>query len=429
MSPGSFMVGAQDRLLPPSLPFRFFVTALIMQGAAWSLLLVGADGLVGFTGGLGPVVAALHLVTLGVLAMTALGAAFQLLPVATSRALGPLWACRLTWWLFTPGVAELAGGLATGWEPALHGGATLAVAGLALGGFLLARTLMGVSGLAGIVRHVWVALASLVGLAVLGVALVVDFGTGLLPDHQAVAAAHAVLATYGFMGNLGFAFATVLVPMFVLGRAVPEAIGKVGSALAALALMVTVAGLLAGWGWLAALGGVVGVVTIVWHLKGLMAVVKSRMRKRLEPFFRLVVPALVLLPVSVVAGIALALGARPDVMAPLWGVLLVFGWLLSFVTGILQRIMPFLASMHSAASGGKPALLSRLTAQRPLDGHAVLHGLAVLLMAAGIVVRVPLLVRVGAGCGLAGAVALIAFTLALAGRYRAHRIAFPLTLE
>jgi hypothetical protein len=159
---------------------------------------------------------------------------------------------------------------------------------------------------------------------------------------------------------------------------------------------------------------------------GLARVLKSRMRKRLEPFFRLLVPAWVLLPVSLLAGMALALGVPAPRLAPLWGFLMVFGWLLTFVIGILQRVMPFLASMHSAAAGGKPALLSALTARRPLDIHAVAHALALLLVGAGIVADAPVLVRAGALCGMAGAVALAAFAVELARRARAHRRDFPI---
>ena len=227
------------------------------------------------------------------------------------------------------------------------------------------------------------------------------------------------------MGNLALGFAYVLVPMFVLGGAVPDAVGKRTSALAALALSVGVVAILEGANQVVALAGLVGLVAVAEHLRALASAIKSRMKKRLETFFRLLVPAWALLPASLLAGIALAVGAPPERLAPLWGLLLVFGWLLTFVTGILQRIMPFLASMHSGITGGKPALLSRLAAPRPLALHALLHGLALVLIAAGILTDSVLPIRLGAGVGLAGALALLAFAVELARRYRAHRLANP----
>lgn len=422
MFAGAFMMGAKDRLLPPSVPYRFFATAVAMQVAGWAALLLGAEDVPGFLGGLGPALAGLHLITLGVLAMTAMGAAFQMLPVATRRQLGPPWACKLTWWLYAPGVAVLSLGLGTGWTPALHGGAALTVAGLGLFGWLVAGCLRKVDDMPSVTRHAWLAVACLVGLALLGLALVVDVRAAILPDRMAAAAAHGVLAGYGFMGMLAMGFSHVLVPMFVLSQPPAEQVGKRTAALSAAALAVGAVGALAGLGWLAALGALLGLGAAGLHLHGLHGVMKSRMRKKLESFFRLVRLAWVMLPASLLAGLALALGAPADRVAPLWGLLLVFGWLLSFVTGILSRIMPFLASMHSGGKGGKPALPSRLTAERPLLIHFACHCAALALLAAGILLAEPWGVRLGAGAGLAGALSFAAFATELARRYRAHEL-------
>ena len=56
---------ARSRLLPMSVPFRYFGAAVVFQLAAWGLLLSSAGDLSGFEGGLGPVFASLHLATLG----------------------------------------------------------------------------------------------------------------------------------------------------------------------------------------------------------------------------------------------------------------------------------------------------------------------------------------------------------------------------
>ena len=58
-----------------------------------------------FAGGLGWPLAALHLVTFGVLGMTALGAGAQLLPVATRQPAPGHSLLAAIWWLYTPGVA------------------------------------------------------------------------------------------------------------------------------------------------------------------------------------------------------------------------------------------------------------------------------------------------------------------------------------
>jgi hypothetical protein len=420
MFAGSFMMGAKERLLPPSVPYRFFAAAVVFHLAAWALLLAAAPEALNFVGGQGLVLAALHMITLGVLAMTAMGAAIQLLPVATSRPLGPAWACRLMFWFYAPGVAVFAAGLGLGLTWAQHLGACLVVAGLVVFAILVAGNLRKVAALPGITRHTWLAVAALAALAVLGLLLVVDFTSAILPNRIGIAAGHAVLAGYGFMGMLAVGFSYVLIPMFVLGPAVPDAAARRTVLASASALVCGVGGAIAGIGPLAALGAVLGLATVGLHLYGMRGTIKARMRKRFEPFFRMVWVAWGLLPLSLLAAMALALGAPPNPWATLWGFLLVFGWLLTFVTGILQRVMPFLASMHSSGMGGKPAMLSQLTAQLPLKIHFICHVTALALMGAAILGDWVWPMRLGAAFGLAGAVSFVAFTVEVMRRYRSH---------
>ncbi|RAU22020.1 hypothetical protein CU669_10000 [Paramagnetospirillum kuznetsovii] len=424
MFPGSFMMGAKDRLLPPSVPYRFFVAAVVFHLAAWSVLAwAGADAGLGFVGGQGPVLAALHLITLGTLATTAMGAAIQLLPVATRRPLGPVWACKAMFVAYVPGVAVFAAGLASGTLVFQHLGAGLCSIGLGTFGWLVARNLRKVDDLPGVTRHAWLAVASLLLLVGLGFALVIDFTRGILADHGGIAAAHAVLAAYGFMGMLALGFSYVLIPMFILGSAVPDAVGRRTALLSAIGLALGAGGAAFGLGPLAALGALAGLAATFVYLRGMRDTLKSRMKKRLEPFFRMVWVAWALLPLSLLAALAPALGAPLDPWGTLWGFLLVFGWLLSFVTAILQRIMPFLASMHSSALGGKPALLSHLSPKLPVDIHLACHGAALVLIIAAILGGWVWPMRLGVLAGLAGAVSFGVYTIEVLRRYLSHMAA------
>jgi len=69
LAAGAFLGGAASRLLPASIPFRFFGAAVAYHLLAWLALLAGADQFPRFSGGPGWPLAALHLVTLGVLVM------------------------------------------------------------------------------------------------------------------------------------------------------------------------------------------------------------------------------------------------------------------------------------------------------------------------------------------------------------------------
>ena len=220
-APGGFGAGARSRLLPASVTLRYFGAAVAFHVMAWLALLAGAGDLLRLAayGGLGPALAALHLITLGVLTMTAVGATLQLLPVATRQPVRSLAAVKLAWWLLAPGVALFALG-ATAYRPALLGiGAAAVVAALALYGWLLAENLRRARGMKVVVAHGWAALVALALLAAAGLALVAHYEHGLALDRGALAHAHLVLAAYGFMGLLALGLSQFLVPMFALSPA------------------------------------------------------------------------------------------------------------------------------------------------------------------------------------------------------------------
>jgi hypothetical protein len=405
----SFLGGARSRLLPASLPFRYFAAAAGFHVLAWLVLLIAADELPAFTGGPGMVLAAVHLLTLGVLVMTAMGAAFQLLPVATRRPLAQVWPARLGFWLLAPGTLVLAFGMATAGEAAMYAGAGSVIASLVVFAVVVGGNLRRAGDMPVVAAHGWGAIVSLAIFAGLGLALIADFGIGFLPDHQSVARAHLISAGFGFMGLLVFGFSHVLIPMFALSRTLSARLGWLEFWLAAAACALATAVALMDRPIGLAVAAVIGLCASGVYLWLMRTALRTGMRKRLGLSFILVKLSWGALVLSLVLGLALALGAPITNGASLFGFILLAGWLLTFLTGILQRIMPFLASMHAAGQGGKPALLSELTADLPLKVHAGCHIGAVVLCSAGITMDTALLVRLGAAFGLAGALAFAAF--------------------
>src|ERR1700686_4014805 len=123
LAAGAFIAGAASRLLPPSIPFRFFGAAVAYHLLAWIALFAGAQSVPRFAGGLGWPLAALHLGALGVLAMTAIGGGVQPLPGATRQPVRSQRWPALIWWLYTPGVAAVALGMGMPAPRLLAGGA------------------------------------------------------------------------------------------------------------------------------------------------------------------------------------------------------------------------------------------------------------------------------------------------------------------
>ncbi|MDP6109257.1 MAG: hypothetical protein QGF71_04175, partial [Rhodospirillales bacterium] len=63
VNPGTILMGAQLRLLPPSLPFRFFLAAAVFHFFFWVTIGFSYEDVAGFTGGPGPILSAIHVLT------------------------------------------------------------------------------------------------------------------------------------------------------------------------------------------------------------------------------------------------------------------------------------------------------------------------------------------------------------------------------
>jgi hypothetical protein len=404
----TFLSGAKSRLLPASIPFRFFGAAVVFHLLAWLVLLAGASAAPAFAGGLGLPLAALHLVTLGVLGMTAIGASLQLLPVATRQPVGALRWPRLIWWLYTPAVAAVASAMALGQTALLAASAFVIMLALAGAGMVLARNLLGAKGMPVVVLHGWAALASLLLLLLSAAALACGYLGYPLIALPAAVLLHVSFAGYGFMGMLVLGFSYILVPMFALAQTPAQRPAFASAALAIAALLLAGAAAFAPGALalrVAAIG--CGTAALAIHLVLMQHALRSGMRRQLGSSFVLVRVGWGGLGASLVAALAQTLGLPMERLPALFGLLLI-GGLLTFLLGILSRIAPFLASMH-AGSGRRAPLPSALTAQRPLDVHFYCHLTALALLLLAVLTDSAWLVRAAALIGAVGAAAFAVF--------------------
>ena len=264
----------------------------------------------------------------------------------------PRWPAAI-WWLYTPGVAAVALGMGLG-RPWLLGAGAVAVV-LALLGWaaLLAaqparrpRHAGRRGARLGCARRLLVVLARRWRWRRCTWACRCSIARTAL-------ALHVAFAAYGFMGLLALGLSYILVPMFALGATPDERL-----AIASCALAVARAG--AGgarprsasrrcrcawprWPWAPA--------RVALHLRLMRPALRTRHAARTRPLVHAGAHRLGAAGRSLVAGAgALSLDAPLARHAARCSALvLIGGWLLSFLLGMLQRILPFLASMHAAA--------------------------------------------------------------------------------
>ncbi|MCW9034813.1 MAG: hypothetical protein OQJ97_11395 [Rhodospirillales bacterium] len=420
MFPGTILMGAQSRLLPPSLPFRFFIAAAVFHIFVWVVLFLGAEDAQSFIGGPGLPLGAIHLLTLGVFVMTAIGASFQLLTVATGAAHKWLWACKLAWWLYLPGILILIHGFTSGDHHVQVGGAFLTIAALVVYIVVVGDILARSNSLKMALSHTWVGLLSLIALFVLGFLLIVDFEHGILPEHSAIGMAHLILAVFGFMGMLTFGFSHILVPMFALSPAPPEKPGFASFEISVGALILAVVGTLSSLAVVQFAAIILGLVAAGMHIWTMNWSLKNGMRKKLGLSFVMVKAGWVMLIVTLLIGALAVIDTAGDNVVTLFGFLALFGWLLTFLTGILQRVIPFLASMNMNKKGVKAPRLSEMASETSLKIHAVCHGIAVLFISLGIVLNQTLFIQGGAISGVIGSIGFLWFTLAIVKSYRTY---------
>ena len=156
-----------------------------------------------------------------------------------------------------------------------------------------------------------------------------------------------------------------------------------------------------------------GLAAVAVHLRLMAIALKTGMRRHLGRSFTLVRIAWAALVASLVVALAVVHDAPVDGIATQFGLVLIGGWLLTFALAILQRIVPFLASMHAAQvkTGGRslPPTPSALTAERPLAIHFACHLAALALLAVAVAADSAAAVRAAAAVGTAGALAFGAF--------------------
>jgi hypothetical protein len=294
--------------------------------------------------------------------------------------------------------------------PLLAAGAILIAIALAIYAVLLAHNLLGARGMPAVIAHVWVAWIALAIVLVAALSLAFSYAGGFALPRPVALALHVPFAAYGFMGMLALGLSYILVPMFALSRPPDERFALVSCALACAALAaVAVAAFGIAVVALRVAAIAAGVVAVALHLRLMLAALAKGMRRDLGPSFRLVRIGWAMLAASLVAALCVALDVPFAGMPTLFGLLLIAGWLLTFLLGILQRIVPFLASMHASRGKHRPPTPSSLAAGPALRIHYLCHMSALAVLTAAILLDSAWFARIGALIGLVGSMAFLAF--------------------
>ncbi|MCB1920150.1 MAG: hypothetical protein KDJ28_09260 [Candidatus Competibacteraceae bacterium] len=342
-----------DQAPPFSVPLRFFLTAPWFLVLAAALLLWEGPGIIA-SRWLPATLALTHLVVLGFMAQVMLGALSQILPVVVGVSIAyPRWIATLVHVPLTLG--------------------TLALASAFLGsgpvGFQIAVGLLGFSFSAALIafhRALWqapvvtdtvialrCALGALLVTVALGLLLSGYFGWGgfSLPILQ-VTNLHAAWGLVGWTALLVAGVAYQVVPMFQITPLYPAWLSRGFAPVVMALLIIGTALILSNWPLAATVTGAALAVTLITFAARTLLLLHQRRRKIGDP-------TLVYWRVSL---ISLTMGAAgwlltrwmpgwPPKPAVEWllGILLIVGFPVAVINGMLYKIVPFLAWFHLQA--------------------------------------------------------------------------------
>jgi hypothetical protein len=411
-----------DHLPSPALPLAYFGGAHIALSLACAALVLWPD-LPGPSHYHPRMIALLHLVTVGWITGSILGAFYIVAPLALGTPMrAGRWdaaACVAFW----AGAAALVPGFWTG-RFTLVGAGSMPVLAVAL--FVGVRVIAGMRRSTvprGVAVHIVLAFANVLLAGVLGLALAVNRMTWQLPvPPLSLALAHGHLAVTGWVLMTVFGVAYRLVPM-VVPAAMPT-----GRRLATSAVLLEIGALglatsiVAGWATLPWALAVVGACAAFFvQLRAMLRHRRPRPVELPRPDWSTsqTYVALLYLFVAVTFGMWLALGWPPAWAAWIYGGAGILGFPAQMVVGIQGRLVPMHAWYRSMAHrDGAPPAISAHRLIEPRLARAVLigWGIGVPLLLVGMAARHHAAIASGAAALLVATVLNAAHGLVMARR-------------
>ncbi|MCB1776957.1 MAG: hypothetical protein KDI50_05940 [Candidatus Competibacteraceae bacterium] len=379
-----------DQAPPFNVPLRFFLTAPWFLVLAAALLLWEGPGIVA-SRWLPATLAFTHLIVLGFMAQVMLGALAQILPVVVGVSIAyPCWIATLIHVPLTLGTLALTG--------AFLGGGPV--------GFQIAAGLLGFSfSVALITFHqaLWrapiitetvialrCALGALLVTVALGLLLSSYFGWGgfnLSP--LPLTNLHAAWGLIGWTALLVAGVAYQVIPMFQITPLYPAWLSGGFAPLVIALLIIETVLTLNGWAWAATATGTALAVALIAFAVRTLVLLHQRRRKISDP-------ALLYWRISLICLATGAAGWLATRWTPGWahapavelllGILLIVGFPVAVINGMLYKIVPFLAWFHLQAQllgRAKPPHIKQLLPETPLrrQGWVLLITLLLLLTA------------------------------------------------
>ncbi|WP_043933643.1 membrane protein [Bacillus sp. EB01] len=328
------------------LPFAFILIALVSLVTSQVLLIVNGDMVSEGVFRIPAIWSAAHLLLLGWALMTAMGAVYQLVPVAF---LTPIWSEKFGFVQFavtaigitlfslmlyvSPGNAFLPG--------------VLMLIGILMFIFQMGMTLRKQAKPNILTLFVGSALVCLLVTIILGITMVWSMKTGSGGDaYIPILKSHILLGTAGWFTLLIFGFSYKMVPMFSLAHGFGMKMAAWVYAVYTIGLVVTAISFWTGNDVLLGLGLAllaIGFMMFAWHI---LQIIGKRIKKKLDkPFMFALLGILFGALVHLASLVSFSAGSLAETIGPLLYVYIML-WIAYSILGYLYKIVPFLWWTH-----------------------------------------------------------------------------------
>ena len=380
------------------LPFSFIFFSIIALVISQILLLINGNMLVTGSFRIPAIWASAHLLVLGWALMTAMGAMYQLIPVAF---LTKIWNERfgfIQFFITAIGIATFAGTLYVSPGNAIVPG-TLTLLGILMFLFQMFMTLRKQAQPNILTAFVGTALVCLFITISLGITLIYCLKTGNGSEHyQAIFKSHLLLGVTGWFTLLIFGFSYKMVPMFALAHGFPMVHSRYVYGVYVSGLVVTLLSFFTGSSLLLKFGLfllLVGFSIFSWHIS---IIIKKRLKKRLDKPFSF---ALIAIGFGNIIHLAAFLfvwfNSFNNFIGPLiYSYLLL--WIILSLVGYLYKIVPFLWWTYKYSKEiGKQSVptLKQMMNENIVVPLFTLFILAVLIVFCGLAFKIGLLFTIG----------------------------------
>ncbi|MBT2677768.1 hypothetical protein J7E38_02075 [Bacillus sp. ISL-35] len=376
------------------LPISYIFFSMIALITSQLLILLNGDMLITGTFRLPAIWSAAHLFVLGWALMVAMGAMYQLVPVAF---LTPIWSEKFGFWQFAVtalGILTFATALYLRPQDALVPG-IMTLTGILMFLVQMYMTLRSQAKPNILTLFVGSALFSLLLTIALGITLVISMKTGFASEYyQAMFKTHILLGTVGWFSLLIFGFSYKMVPMFSLAHGFTMKPAAYVFTVYFAGIILMVAYFFTGSHLMEILGTfmlLAGFLVFTWHVK---KIIDKRVKRKLDrPFMFALFAVGCGAAIHLAAFVSSSVNLLPKTAGPIL-LLYLMAWIAFSIIGYLYKIVPFLWWTHkySKEIGKKqvPALKDMMDEKLALPLFILFTGGTVLLIISFFVQLMPI---------------------------------------